>query len=118
MNRPRAANVSRRVKRTLLFVIALLASHAAPVAASAPPIVCDAGTDHVVYDGKTASYSSAGKFVGSSECGGTRMAIYDMRCDESPAFAFFFAGVPGPAVLGGKSARLDVAGKTTLMSCK
>ena len=105
------------MKRSLL-VIALLACGAPRASAAPTSIICDAGAERVVYDYGSARYVSAGRVVGTSECSGTRMAIYNARCDASPAFHFFFASVPGPAILGGKSARLDVAGKTTLMSCK
>lgn len=80
--------------------------------------VCTDGAESVVYDGGTATYSSSGTLVGASQCGGTRMAVYNMACVQNPAFRFYFASVPGPAILGGKSARLDAGGKTTLMACK
>ena len=112
MNRSRAPNVSRHVKRTILVVIALLACGAPRATAAPAAYVCEAGTDRVVYDVGSATYYSGGRLVAYSRCGGTRMAGYDMRCDDSPAFRFFFAS------FGRKSARLDVAGKTTLMSCK
>ena len=108
------------MKRTIILFIALFACGSTPAAASPTPptYVCTDGADRVVYDGATATYSSAGTLVGSSQCGGTRMAVYNMACVQSAKFDFYFASVPGPAVLSGKSARLDVAGKTTLMSCK
>lgn len=119
MNRSRAPLVSRDVKRTILVVVIALLACGAPRASAAPAtLVCDAGTDRVVYDVGSATYYASGRFVGASQCAGTRMAAFNMRCDSNPAFGFFFASVPGPAILGGKSARLDVAGKTTLMSCK
>jgi hypothetical protein len=105
------------VKRTILFVIALLACVAPSATAAPATITCDAGADHVVYDG-SATYFSGGKLVGASRCGGTRMAVYNATCVDNPAFGFYFASVPGPAILGGKSARLDVAGKTELLACK
>ena len=103
--------------KRILSILALLAAPSTSTAAPAA-IACDAGVDHVVYDGATATYFSAGTRVGASKCGGTRMAIYNTTCTESPAFAFYFASVPGPAVLGGKSARLDAAGKNELLTCK
>jgi hypothetical protein len=104
------------VKRIVLFLTLILSSTTANATSSA--VSCDAGTDHITYDGSSAAYWSAGKRVGASRCGGTRMAVFNMVCTEDPAFSFYFASIPGPAILGGKSARLDVAGKTTLMSCK
>jgi hypothetical protein len=104
------------VKRIIFILVALLSSTTASATSSA--VSCDAGADHVTYDGSSAAYWSAGKRIGASRCGGTRMAIYSMTCTDDPAFRFYFASIPGPAILGGKSARLDVAGKTTLMSCK
>ena len=106
------------MKRNILFVLALLACGAPSASAAPASVICDAGTDHVVFDWGSVRYLSAGTVVGTSQCSATRMAVYNWRCETNPAFAFFFASVPGPAILGGKSARLDVAGKTTLMSCK
>jgi len=106
------------VKRTILLIIAALACSAPRATAAPSALVCDAGADRVVFDVGSATYYSGGRFVGTSSCSATRMAIYNTRCDANSAFGFFFASVPGPAILGGKSARLDVAGKTALMSCK
>jgi hypothetical protein len=106
------------VKRIILSILVLLAVGAPRASAANAALVCDAGADRVVYDGSTARYVTGTTFVGASTCGGTRMAMYSMRCDDHPAFRFYFASVPGPAILGGKSARLDVGGKSELLSCK
>jgi hypothetical protein len=116
VNRFRGVDVTRCVKRIVLFLVALFSSTTASASSSA--VSCDAGTDHVTYDGSSAAYWAAGKRVGASRCAGTRMAIFSMTCTEDPAFQFYFASIPGPAILGGKSARLDVGGKSELLSCK
>lgn len=74
------------------------------------PIVCEGHGARVTYDGKTASYAQNGAFVATSRCAGTRMAVFNMICQESPSFRFFFASASEPA-------RLDANGTSMRLAC-
>ena len=109
--------------KKIAFVLAgvVIACAASTRTSAAPrPLVCTAGHARVELDTKAwaATYYDSGKLVGSSPCAGTRRAVFNMDCSENPAFRFQFAGVPGPAALGGKSAQLDASGKSALLDCR
>ena len=126
----RAARRTLMRSRLAVCLFVLGCGHAAERQSSTPPPVtppppafpdnveCAGNGAYVLLTGNVATYYAGARQVGASACVLTAQAIYSLACVQSASFKFSFAGIPGPPLLGGKSARLDVAGATTLLDCR
>ena len=85
-------------------------------AAPLPAVMtCTGDGARVVVDTRhwNATYYQDGAFVGSSECGGTRMRGYDMTCVRDPRFQVLLA-----LVFGGQSGTLETGGRKVQLVCR